>query len=167
MNEVQLLAAQLKSERTHLRAVAALCAAARHAPETEPISDDLSNSCVQYLLFILSKERARIAAQRTASGATQVPQPVRAALEAVTAIAQLVPGLEARASAKRLGASQLAEMAAALEALVDARAALTKQVAPTSSPETWRMLAQLDADDILEERRLHTQVLRHSSRLRE
>ncbi len=161
MNEVQLLRAQLAAEREHLREVAALCAARRRE---DNISYDFIISCTEYLLFRLSKEHARGVALQNLQGVA--PENLRRALIPVTAA---IGELRAQSTARNVATDarqrlELLDRCAALaDQLIESRRALEALAESRYTVEDWRRVACIDADSILEERKLRAEVLRHGT----
>jgi hypothetical protein len=121
--------------------------------------------------FILNKERARVDAHGERCGAArQCGSTERAAIERVrdllaaaeTAAASFGPSLATSdASSTALErARALAELSTRTEALIESRGALEALVSSLYTVDDWRRIAHVDADSIVEERRLRAEVLR-------
>jgi len=179
VNEIQLLKAHLASEREHLRALAARSAAAAgpSGPLARPDSDlsvEYITSYISYLMFIIRKERARAEAHAERFGGAKSQGPMEhAALErlqeALASVATIEVSLRAALAARgapeaRERARELVDAVAVVEALIDARVALEALASSRYTVDDWRHTAQIDADSILEERRLRAQVLQHHGR---
>jgi hypothetical protein len=176
VNEVQLLEAQLACERQHLRALGTSSAAITAPRGLEDIFIGYITSYASYLMFITNKERARAQAHLERFGSGQPLGPAdHAALEhlrgalasADTIDASLRAAMDARSGATeaRERAVAIKHDATVLEALIEARVALEALAAPRYTVDDWRHTAQVDADSILEERRLREQVLQYRDRL--
>jgi hypothetical protein len=155
LNEVQLLRQQLRTERQHGRAVAALC---------ERLTLDNSFSYDTIVRYYLDKECSRAAAHLTRMSAS----PALTGAESA-ALAQLERALGAPASAgvplARAPASRpaAARCAALLLDLIAAAERVETLVERRYSIEDWRDVARVDADSMLEERRLWGEIHRDGS----
>lgn len=169
MNEIQYLRAQLATERRDLAEVVSHCAVATREAlrQAADFSHEFLVACANYLMFFIEKERARAAVQLQRPHNPGHLEPLRAALAAADqAAARLSSLLEAQdgGTTIRDAVADLAGTAAALEALADSRAAVMALAASRYTLEDWRRTALVDADGILEERRLHAEVLRNGPR---
>ncbi|HTX24444.1 MAG TPA: hypothetical protein VMD03_07305 [Steroidobacteraceae bacterium] len=163
MDEVQLIRRQIDTERQHLRAAATALAAAARTRDVRAdrgtsgdTSCAISESYERYLLT--NREPARCAAHLARLGARGALSPPER-----TALAQLQDSLTrlrgrvgAAAATDRVDPAELAQLtcewiesAESLEALAERRYTV----------DDWRAIAQIDADWILEERRLWAQLL--------
>lgn len=167
MNEIELLKSQLAAERQHLEEIAARCRGGN-----EQISIYFTANCIKYLLFSIKNERARLEAhaERSRDGAdarsAQAIERLRRAFEQAEAAAARLPALPESAPSKavsREDALALTECAELIQRSVEARTALEALEAPRYTVDDWRRIARLDADSILEERRLRTGVLGHGA----
>lgn len=154
MNEIQLLRAQLATERTHAGAVAAACAAGSEPPELRTAGTD-------YLLCVLGwfDERDRRLGELVRTR-PDLPGQVRRGIE--EALAQ--PGGSA-AALEKLKAAQGGPSVSwqALAQFVGTvwerrRDAIDALLASNTRPADWRAVAGIDADSILEERRRFERV---------
>lgn len=148
------------------------------------ISQEFIMSCINYLLFFMKQEQARGAAclelssrapdsPRDAADPHTPPRlhgalaPLRAALAAVTtALAELGSTSEAYRPGRAGGPEILAQLcrcAALVERLTESRLALEALAERRYTVEDWRRVAHVDADSILEERKLRAEVLRHGA----
>lgn len=173
MNEVELLRAALAAERQHLGEVAALCRATPEPPESNLINNiELLNSCAIYLLSIIKKERMRASAHLECFGEPRAGERetherwMKSLASAESAAASLAALLQAGdlETDRREAAARLAECAGRLVDLVASRTALEVLATPRYEVAHWRRTARVDADAILEERRLYAEVLRHVPR---
>jgi hypothetical protein len=140
MNELQLIRRQVALEREHLLAL------------SRKENNFFSVSYNRYLIYILNQERSRSAAHlRRLSAASGIAPAQEAAL------ANLKHALEetANAAPDRRAAllGRLIDSAERVEALVEQRYTI----------DDWRSVARIDADSVLEERRLWAEVLRDGS----
>jgi hypothetical protein len=162
---MQLLRAQLESEREHVRAIAAACAGAcATAPASALASgaplEQFRQACVDYLVCVLvwfEERDRRLTArsladdERAAACAALLAQPgnSRAALEK----------LEAAFSSGAEGAARWQEFARFIAGAWSARrAALQDALAASGHTGPWREVSGLDADTVLEERRRFAHV---------
>lgn len=168
MNEAQLIRAQLAAEREHLREVASLCAAAHTRIHQAEISPYFINSCINYLLFSMNKERTRSAALLECSSRAheKAGNDLRRALSLVT---DALGELQARSTARSVATDarqtleELERCTALVDRLIDSRLDLETLAEREYSIVDWRRVAHVDADSILEERKLRTEVLRHGA----
>ncbi len=167
MNEVQLLRAQLSAEREHWREVVSLCASRR---AENYISQDFIISYTNYILFCMSKEHARSTTllERSSPGDSGAIDDLRRALFPVTAALG-----ELRRPARTTAHRAVADGRQRLEALhrcvvlvdrlIESRRALEALTEHLFTVDDWRRLAHVDANSILEERKLRAEVLRHGA----
>jgi hypothetical protein len=174
MNEVQLLRQQIATERRHVREATAIRAAAcpaSHVTSRDAKLDlhlDISISYDNYLRYFFAKERARARAHiaRLSRHAPLAPSEQAAltrlqrALEESADLEAMLAGAVAIA-AETNGA--LAGNTALLCNLIDANETLEPLAERRYSVEDWRSVAQVDADSVLEERRLWAEVNRHGT----
>lgn len=172
MNEAQLIRAQLAAEREHLREVASLCAAAHTRIHQAEISPYFISSCINYLLFSMNKERTRSAALLECSSRAheraheKAGNDLRRALSLVT---DALGELQARSTARSVATDarqtleELERCTALVDRLIDSRLDLETLAEREYSIVDWRRVAHVDADSILEERKLRTEVLRHGA----
>ncbi len=185
MNEVQLLKSQLAAERQHLREVAGLCTAG-----SELVSPEFTESCANYILFSMNQERARAQAllerssrvRGPADGARGEPAALHALEEGLGAVTVALGELLELRGTRRAGRGgpgavggppgmnggrqrleALGRSAALLERLIVSRLSVQALAEAGYTVEDWRRIARVDADSVLEERRLRAEVLRHGA----
>lgn len=183
MNEVEFLEAQLAAERRHVHEVASWCAMLTARGRSESISLDRIYSYCRYLMFYIGKEEARAAAHlelapapAPARGLESGPAPgpaLRAASERLRGALVSAREEAARVSAVFAGLQagsppvshldELAQFAERVADLTESRVALATLAAPRYTLDERRRAAHLDADSILEERRLHAEAARHGT----
>lgn len=174
MNEIQLIRAQLDTERLHVNAVAKACAAALagapgSAPPASAALAQLRAAAADYLLCVLGWFEARdqrllgLLSARTAA-AERAPPALQAAL------AQSGSSHEAFGMLKVLNADAPPANAAGspvtwltwaqgIETLWNPhRQAIDALMAQITRPADWRMIAGIDADSILDERQRFERV---------
>ncbi len=167
MNEVELIRAQLDAEREHLREVASLGASRR---AMDYFSKDFIISYTNYLLFCMSKEHARSTTllERSSPGDSGPIDDLRRALTPATAALGELRG-PARATAHgavtdgRQRLEELHHCAELADRLIESRRALQALTEHLFTVDDWRRLAHVDANSILEERKLRAEVLRHGA----
>ncbi len=172
MNEAQLIRAQLAAEREHLREVASLCAAARAPIHNAKINHYFITTCINYLLFSMNKELARSADLLECSSRAheraheKAGNDLRRALGLVT---EALGELQARSTARSIATDarqtleELERCTTLVDRLIESRLALETLAERDCSIVDWRRIAHVDADSILEERKLRTEVLRHGA----
>jgi hypothetical protein len=152
MNEEQLIRRQLAIERQHLRELAALCG---HAQDT--LLYYKSMRYMDYMRYHLPREHAR--------GAAHIDRMRKRApltLAESTALADLQQALTDTGLAQRsCSPGDPPRDAALLCRLVDALERIEALAEPRYTIEDWRSVARIDADSVLQERRLWAEVLRH------
>lgn len=147
MNEVQWLQAELAAEREHLREITTRASA---SGEIGDLSEGFTETYNDYIMLILRKEQARARAHLGRfDGARPFSPAEHAAIERLQG---------ALASAEAAAAAHLGP---AVEALIESRTALEALVSSLYTVDDWRRTAQINADSILEERRLRARVLQH------
>jgi hypothetical protein len=156
MNEAQLIRRQIGIEREHAYELL------RRIEQTFSMVYD------NYLLYILDKQTSRATAhiERMSSRGPVTPdeeaalQNLRRALEELT---RVVPAPDSRAgSSPRISAGQ-ERCLAPLRDLIDSSERLEALAERRYTIDDWRSIARIDADSVLEERRLWAEVLRHGS----
>jgi hypothetical protein len=156
MNEVQLIRSQIATERQHLRAC---------------IGDDLyylSEIYEKYIRYILNRELSRGASHAArmsrARPLTAAEKEGLAMLrQALDQAAEALPGFEPSRRGSDSGAAARARCAALLRNLVDSAERIEALAEQRYTIDDWRDIAEVDADSVLEERRLWAEVLRHGS----
>ena len=174
MNEIQLICAQLDTERRHVNAVAKACAAALgaapgRAPPAGAALTQLRAAAADYLLCVLGWFEAR---DQRLSGLISTPTAAddKARLALQAALAQPGGSHEALGMLKVLNTgaphantagSPVTWLAWAqgIETAWDPRRqAIDALMAEITRPADWRMIAGIDADSILDERRRFERV---------
>ena len=169
MDEIELIRGQLATERQHAAVVAHSCAMALQLPESQgPAFDEFRQCCVDYLVCVLARfeerdqrltdlVRARFApvdaARRALEHALESAGRSRETLERLAAAvaASTAPGGGSRAS--------WGEFARYFsEAWSRRREGVDALLAPNLRVSDWRAVGGVDADSILEERRLYARV---------
>lgn len=161
MNEIQLLRAQLATERRHVREVASACAAAHlggaGAPQGAAL-EAFGAACTEYLGCVLDWLDRRD--QRLGELYSTLPagDAVRKALETLDPRGRgrdALAGLEAGASAREAWAA----LAQFVNGAWDARCGAVEQllVANTHVAD-WRLFGGIDADSVYQERALYARV---------
>ncbi|MGH8150823.1 MAG: hypothetical protein ACRETB_12740 [Steroidobacteraceae bacterium] len=167
MNEIELLDAQLAAEREHVREVASWCAMLAARGRFDDIYCDFTDNCHRYLMFILRQEDARAAVHLELAAERTAEPRVRAASERLRKALGSSPGAVVATSSADAHADSrlddLAKLAAHVVDLIDSRIAVATLIAPRLTLGERRRTAHVDADSILEERRLHAQVARHGT----
>ncbi len=159
MNEVQLIRSQIATEREHLRAC---------LRDNSYYFPDIYEN---YLRYFLDREHSRCAQHaarlsRCARSLSAEEVEVLASLrQALDHSAEVLPALDRSATrgSDSAAAAAVARCAARLRSLVDSAERIEALAEPRYTIEDWRNVAQLDADSVLEERRLWAEVLRHGS----
>lgn len=154
MNEIQLIRAQLDTERTHASAVATACAAG-----SEPA--DLRTAATDYLLCVLGWFDER---DRRLGELVRTRPDLGGQLRHGIAEALAQPGASA-AALEKLKATQ-GDPTVTWQALAQfvgtvwerRRDAIDVLLASITRPADWRAIAAIDADSILEERRRFERV---------
>ena len=151
MNEIQLIRAQLNTERRHVNAVAKACAASPGAAAGPGAA-----AATDYLLCVLGWFEARD--QRLLgliSTRTGADERARHALQTVLAR----PGSSQEALALPANAAGWPAWAQFIQEVWDPRRqAIDACMAEITRPADWRTLAGIDADSILDERRRFERV---------
>jgi hypothetical protein len=173
VNEVQLIRRQIATERQHLRELAARSGQAavgedHDAGRMRKLSQDISASYFNYMRYYLPRERARAQAhiERIGRGASPTPDE-RAALAGLQQALGETTGLSgsevahAALTPRSACAGECARDAARLCRLIDSAERIEALAERRYAIEDWRSVARLDADSVLEERRLWAEVLRH------
>jgi len=160
MNEVQLLRRQIGTERAHAREARAIAAAAGTATQAmmgrnKNLNPSISNRYVKYIEYCMRMESTR-ALGHIARLATH--SPLVAGEEA--ALARLRRTLEQHVPLDGTVGS-VAQYVSLLCDLVDASEALERFTERRYSVEDWRAVAQVNADSVLEERKLWGEVIEH------
>jgi len=175
MNEVQLIRAQLATERQHASAVANACAGAlAHAGENAVSSgsplEEFRRACVDYLVCVLAWFEERD--QRLSDLARARPEaddPSRRALEAALArpgrsreaLERLEAAFAGTAGAGSTGTARSSwpEFAHYFNSVWSARRdALDALLAANPRVTDWRAAGGIDADSIMEERQRYARV---------
>jgi len=169
MNEVQLIRAQLAVERAHASAVADACAAAaageRDRPGAPPA--EFTRACVEYLACVLAwfeerDQRTLDFAHALAPGEAAVRRALEEALARPGRSRETLEKLEraVTGTAAEKGASGLwQEFARYFAGLWRARReAIDARLGEGLRRANWRVVAGIDADSILEERRRYARV---------
>jgi hypothetical protein len=151
MNEVQLLRRQIATERQHAREAAAHCACVRTTtPAASRVFSEINsvNSSIydEYIMYYIVRERARALAH----------------IARLSPSTPLAPAEEVALRSLRDALEETANPDAALH-LIDATEAIEKLAERCYKVEDWRSVAQVDADSILQERRLWAEVIRHGT----
>ena len=170
MNEIELIRAQLATERSHAAQVANACLAACGSAGAAP-PQAFRDACVDYLVWVLSRfeQRDQLLAERLNRGLAN----------AAGTLEDTLPG-ELAELAARTGSSR--EALSRLEAALDAprtreahaawhafgqffnavwnarRIAIERQLAHLPRAAHWRALSVVDADAILEERARYLRI---------
>jgi len=159
MNEVQLLRRQIGTERAHAREAGAIAAAGTATQammgRNRNITTYISNRYVKYIEYCMRIERTRALGHIARLAAHS---PLVAGEEA--ALARLRRALEQHVPLDGTVGS-VAPYVSLLCDLVDASEALERFAERRYSVEDWRAVARVDADSVLEERRLWGEVIRH------
>jgi hypothetical protein len=168
MNEVQLIRGQLAAERVHAGAVAAACATAARSTPEEPLRGEFGQACVEYLVRVLAwfEERDQRAGDlvRGRSGAAAAGRALEEALSrpgrSRDALAKLERAVAAGSDTAAAEASGLwQDFARYFDGVWSARRdAIDARLAEELRPAQWRIVAGIDADSILEERRRFARV---------
>ncbi len=153
MNEIELIRAQLDTERRHVNAVAQACT----APDTAPM--ELRAAAADYLLCVLGWFEARD--QRLLELLDRRSDDARAHHALHAALAQ--PGASREALALHTDAAGVPVSWPAWAQFIQTRwhprrAAIDALMAEITRPADWRTIAAIDADSILEERRRFERV---------
>ncbi|HTT41959.1 MAG TPA: hypothetical protein VMG33_02740 [Steroidobacteraceae bacterium] len=164
MNEIQLLRTQLETERAHVRAIAAACAAtfATASPAALDSSSPLEEfrqACLDYLVCVLVwfEERDRRLAAQALPG--DGADPWAALLAQAGNSRAALERLEAAFAAGANGATRWQEFAQFIDGPWSARrAALEAALAASGHTGPWRRVSGLDADTVLEERSRYARV---------
>jgi hypothetical protein len=149
MNEIQLLRAQLATERRHVLAVASTCAGAHRRAATYPETPALAvlaQASTAYLALVVGWFEARDA-RLTALG-THLPPGEALGREALGKIRAGANPAEAWGACAALLSGAWDSRRAAIDALCAANPRVTD----------WRAFAGIDADSIHEERALYARV---------
>jgi hypothetical protein len=161
VNEIQLIRAQLDTERLHVNAVAKACAAAPGAAQGRvalagPALAQLRAAATDYLLCVLGWFEARDQRLIELLGARAGgDEPARHALQ--TVLAQ--PGSSQEALVLHTNAAGWPAWAQFIEEVWDPRRqAIDASMGEITRPADWRALAGIDADSILDERRRFERV---------
>jgi hypothetical protein len=175
MNEIQLIRQQLAAEREHASAVANACATALGRPNVVALSSDWAlqefrQACVDYLVRVLTWFEERDQRLTELSHARFAPGDVarRALDDALVGRGRSREALEKLEAAVACAAAQLPGGAAQESWLEFAqfynsawngrRDALDAWLAANSRIIDWRLIAGIDADSILEERKRYSRV---------
>jgi len=139
LNEVQLLRRQIATERQHLREAAVRLS-------------DLVNSKAydRYIMYSIGMQRAR----------------ARSHIARFGAHASMTGDERSALAGLQQALADTADSPAALNRilhLIDATETIEKLAEGRYGVEDWRSVAQVDADSILEERRLWAEVIRHGT----
>jgi hypothetical protein len=169
MDEIELMRGQLATERQHAAAVANACATALQRPEAQgPAFDDFRQCCVDYLVCVLAwfEERdqrladlvpARFAPEDAARrGLESVLGRAGRSRETLERLAAAVATSAAPGAASRASWSQFARFFN--DAWSTRRDAVDELLTPSLRVSDWRAVGGIDADSILEERRLYARV---------
>jgi hypothetical protein len=164
VNEIQLIRAQLNTERLHVNAVAQACAAAPGAAQGRALPAsaalELRAAATDYLLCVLgwfdARDQHLIELLRTRTGGDE---PARHALQ--RALAQ--PGSSHEALAPHNNAGALPVTWPAWAQFIQTvwnprREAIDALMTAITRPADWRTIAGIDADSILDERRRFERV---------
>jgi hypothetical protein len=153
VNEVQTLRREIASQRRSLRELAAAC----RTPGADREKIGNSEACRDYLMFSLHQERGRLRAHleclRASPGLTA---PERSTLDRASDALRAIESGGALGAPEALTELLLAHIlptAEALEAIAERHYGV----------EDWRRAAHVDADSILEARRLRQRVIEHGA----
>jgi hypothetical protein len=167
VNEIEVIRAQLDTERRHAGAVANACAVALQRPDGGGAAlDEFRQSCVDYLVCVLAWFEERD--QRLGDLAGARPEdPARRALEDALArpgrsretLERLAAAVAGSDTADGSSSASWREFARYFNGVWSTRRDAVDALL-TSNPRVgdWRALAGIDADSILEERHLYTRV---------
>jgi hypothetical protein len=151
MNESQLIRRELAAQRRHAREIAA-----SWISRDQEFSNEISDNYNSYLLLIIGLQIARIESHlERLRPRSDLSEAERGALDSHRCAFESLLAERARAFAgERVARNaehlmQLSRIAEALDAMAESR----------YSVDDWRGAAHVDADSILEERRLRKQLL--------
>jgi hypothetical protein len=168
MNEIQLIRGQLSAERMHASAVAGACAVAARSTREERFRGEFAQACVDYLVRVLAwfEERDQRAGDLArgrpgeAASAGALEEALSRPGRSREALEKLERAVAAGSAAAAVDASGLWEdFARYFDGTWSARRdAIDARLAEVLRPVEWRIVAGIDADSILEERRRFARV---------
>jgi len=145
VNELELIRRQIAVEQQHASEVAAACA----DPDSHP-------ACLDYLRLIAGRWRARA---RAHARRLQIEAPL-GALAAVESAAARCDGEEASAAGSQsINSQELMSYAHKVMSYLDTVGRLDTLAASRYTLADWRDVAGIDADAVLEERRLYAAAI--------
>ncbi len=156
MNEVQLIRQQIGIVREHVRVL------------SRNKNNHFSNAYDDYIIYALNQEQSRGAAhvQRLSAAGSSAPQEEAALAHLRHALDETAPLLEVATSHTARGSKAPAtpeRRAALLCNLIDSAERVEALAERRYTLEDWRSVARVDADSVLEERKLWAEVVRDGS----
>jgi len=143
VNELQLIRAELATQRRHARDLAA-----SHARDLNDKNSFTSDSYDKYFTFILAIESRRAASHlERLRSRSDLSVTERGVIERYAGELEVLRAERAAVDNAR-GVTRLCDLSTELEAIAESRYGL----------DDWRRAAHIDADSILEERRLRKQL---------